>query len=170
MKLSKEARALRLDIEGCEPFVFAPLGGRRGLELSHDFLDHAFNIPDATPLGVLLQRAVDGVDANGAWVEGGPMLQRLESELTLDEGYSAMHAVLYWHTILGLDGARAFLAEGGDRAANLKATWQLVERMAPSRLPTLLASGWERPTPTASTPATGTPDGGENSDAQPDGE
>lgn len=169
MHASKVGRDLHLSVQGLDPFVIKPLNGRRGLELSNLWLDIALGIDVGLGAGAALFRAVDGVGPDGEWIERGPIATRMESELSLEEGYVAMHAALIWQTILGMPGVEKFIADGGGHDANLKAYRELTSRLAPSRLQILRDLGLANLTSTDGSSDTATPSGSETPDAQPDG-
>lgn len=98
-----------------EPFTIAPLGGRRGQELTDQFIKIA--------AGELSPLVMDGLLSEAV---GESVYERVLDELSLSEAEGVLLPAFYWQTILGIDGVNAFISGGEGLAGAKKALMLLI--------------------------------------------
>ncbi|MDY7542599.1 MULTISPECIES: hypothetical protein [unclassified Cryobacterium] len=108
-------RNLSIHIEGVdEPFIIAPLSGRRGKALTNEFIAICAGASSAVGMEAILRESA-----------GEDVYERVQDELTLFEGESVLTPAFYWQTVLGLEGVNAYLA-GGEGLAGAKKALELL--------------------------------------------
>jgi hypothetical protein len=144
-----QGRRLVLTVSGgdddpaIEPFVISPLPGDTGRALTADYLNLILGIGNVTEerKAEIFEISLDGVDpATGHLrrdeISGEPLKpnsDRIGQEVTQEEGEALVLAAFMWHTIVGMDGVRAFLNDMGREgavAAAGKAVRLLTQRLA----------------------------------------
>lgn len=119
-------RNLSIRVDGIEePFVIAPLPGRRGQELTNTFLN--ISAGATTPEGmedVLIESV------------GTAVYERVRDELSLSEAEGVLLPAFYWQTVLGIDGVNAYISGGEGMAGAKKALEALIWTLGISPTPT----------------------------------
>ena len=106
-----QGRNLVITIDGVEePFIIAPLGGRRGQALTDAFLSITVRLSPATGMDAVLAEAV-----------GEAVYERVQEELSLSEAESILLPAFYWQTVLGIEGVTAYFTGGEGMAGAKKA-------------------------------------------------
>lgn len=108
-------RNLSIRVDGIEePFIIAPLPGRRGQELTNTFLNISAGAAKPEGMEAVLVESV-----------GQATYDRVQDELSLHEGESVLLPAFYWQTVLGIDGVNAYIS-GGEGLAGAKKALQLL--------------------------------------------
>ncbi|WP_105033492.1 hypothetical protein [Cryobacterium aureum] len=104
-------RDLHIQIDGiAEPFIIKPLGGRRGQALTDLFVQIVASERPGSEMEAVLAEAV-----------GFDVYERVQNDLSLNEGQNVLLPSFYWQTVLGLDGVNAYLSGGEGMAGAKKA-------------------------------------------------
>lgn len=131
----KVGRNLHITMEGVEPFVVRPLPGLAGVQITDAYI-HAAGGMSAADMEAAFIMAVDGARENGLTGRWEPVpateqtnYQRVIRELSQSEAEEILMPAFLWQTVLGLDGVKAYLEEGGGLPGTLKATGALSRRL-----------------------------------------
>lgn len=159
----RHGRNLHIIVEGVDdPYVIRPLPGNAGIQVTATYLGSAGGIEDTQEFLHALVMAVDGAvedPETGRWVplpeDQWTNYNRIGRELRQGEAEMVIQPAFFWQTILGDDGVRIYLEDGGGLTGALKALGALRSRagLLATRISPLSAS--VIPTQTGYTP-TGT--------------
>ena len=169
-------RNLHLSVEGLDasPYVIKPLPGRAGLYATEIYLAGSTGNARAEEMAAVMIMCVDGAvhdPETDTWSPVPPEEQvnytRIGLELSQSEAEDVLMPAFFWQTLLGIDGVKAYVSEGGGLAGAVKATGALARRLAifDQRTSPLTASG--APTSAASSPSTSSRPSGEKPGKQP---
>lgn len=161
----RHGRNLHIIVEGVDdPYVIRPLPGNAGIQITATYLGSAGGIENTQEFLHALIMAVDGAAEDpetGRWVplpeDQWTNYNRLGRELRQTEAEMVIQPAFYWQTILGDDGVRIYLEDGGGLTGALKALGALRNRAS------LLTTRTSPLSPSALSMTTGSPQPGTSS-------